>query len=170
MPWTLPDRADAVRGPGLSLAGRACPSGSARRRCRRRTIAPPCWAITASASSGVRQPCSPTLGLRTRSCECWPPRQWIVRTTSRVASSTSAMMSATRARRSCWRARIVTPGAFHAAARSSARRLKSGVAAAGAGRSNASSRAAQASTRRSAVSQLLSSCAAMRRLSGSQAA
>ena len=66
--------------------------------------------ITASAASGVRHPCSPDFGLRTRSCECWPPRQWIVRTTSRVASSTSAMMSVTRARRSCWRVRMVTPG------------------------------------------------------------
>ena len=34
--------------------------------------------ITASASSGVRQPCSPVFGFLTRSCECWPPRQWIV--------------------------------------------------------------------------------------------
>src|SRR3954471_10567967 len=40
--------------------------------------------ITARASSGVRQPCSPDFGLRTRSCECWPPRQWTVRMTSRV--------------------------------------------------------------------------------------
>ena len=40
--------------------------------------------------------------------------------TSRAASSTSAMMSDTRARRSCWRARIVTPGALQAVARSSA--------------------------------------------------
>ena len=32
-------------------------------------------ATTASASSGVRQPCSPLLGFRTRSCECWPPRR-----------------------------------------------------------------------------------------------
>ena len=78
--------------------------------------------ITARASSGVRQPWSPVLGFLTRSCECWPPRQWIVRTTSRAASSTSAMMSAIRARRSLWRARMLTPGAFHAASRSSAAR------------------------------------------------
>ena len=40
--------------------------------------------MTARASSGVRQPCSPDFGLRTRSCECWPPRQWIVRMISRA--------------------------------------------------------------------------------------
>ena len=51
----------------------------------------------------------------------------IVSTTSRVASSTSATMSLTRVRSSCWRARIVTPGASHAAARSSARPAKSGL-------------------------------------------
>ena len=35
--------------------------------------------ITATFDLGVRQPCSPVFGLRTRNCECWPPRQWIVR-------------------------------------------------------------------------------------------
>src|SRR4051795_6815945 len=55
--------------------------------------------ITARASSGVRQPCSPDFGLRPRSRECWPPRQWIVRMTSRAASSTSATMSAGLAER-----------------------------------------------------------------------
>ena len=39
--------------------------------------------------------------------------------TSRVASSTSAMISVIRARKSCCRARVVTPGAFQAALRSS---------------------------------------------------
>src|SRR5580704_17010749 len=126
--------------------------------------------ITARASSGVRQPCSPDFGLRTRNCECWPPRQWIVRTTSRAASSTSAMMSVTRARRSRWRVRMLTPGAIHAASRSSAKPAKSGDAAAGSGVRTATNRAWHASTRRSAASQLFSSCAAIRRLSGSQAA
>ena len=46
--------------------------------------------ITARASSGVRQPCSPLLGLRTRSCECWPPRQWIVKITSRALRQVEA--------------------------------------------------------------------------------
>ena len=45
-------------------------------------------------------------------CECWPPRQWIVRITSRAFSSTSAMMSMTAARRSRCRARMVTPGVW----------------------------------------------------------
>ena len=73
--------------------------------------------ITASASSVVAQPCSPDRGLRTRSSECWPPRQWIVRMTSPTSSSTSTMMSVINVRSSCWRARVVTPGAFHAADR-----------------------------------------------------
>jgi len=34
--------------------------------------------MTANASSGVRQPCSPVRGLTTLTCECCPPRQWIV--------------------------------------------------------------------------------------------
>ena len=37
--------------------------------------------ITASAASGVLQPCSPVLGFLTRSSECRPPFQWITRTT-----------------------------------------------------------------------------------------
>jgi transposase len=127
-------------------------------------------AMIASASSGVRQPCSPVFGLRTRICECWPPRQWMVRMTSRAAWSTSAMISVTRARTSCWRARIVTPGALQAAARSSARPVKSGAGVALSGSTSASRRPTQASTRRSANSQARSSCAAIRRLSGSQAA
>src|SRR4051794_4112575 len=73
-------------------------------------------------------------------------------------------------RRSRWRMRIVTPGAFHAVSRSSARLVKSGGTTAGSGLFTASSRAWQVSTRRSAASQLFSSCAAIRRLSGSQAA
>ena len=77
--------------------------------------------MTANASSVVAQPCSPVRGLRTRSSECWPPRQWIVSTTSRASSSTSTTMSVINVRSSCWRARIVTPGAFHAADRLSAR-------------------------------------------------
>ena len=80
--------------------------------------------ITASASSVVAQPCSPARGLRTRSSECWPPRQWIVRMTSRASSSTSTMMSVINVRSSCWRARIVTPGAFQAADRLSAKLVK----------------------------------------------
>lgn len=42
--------------------------------------------ITPSASPVVSQPCSPARGLRTLSSEWRPPRQWIVRTTSRTAS------------------------------------------------------------------------------------
>src|SRR3954447_4686534 len=64
----------------------------------------------------------------------------------------------------------LTPGAFQAASRSSARPVKSGGTVTGSGERAASSRASQASTRRSAISQLFSSCAAIRRLSGSQAA
>ncbi len=125
-------------------------------------------AMTASASSGVRQPCSPVFGLRTRSCECAPPRQWMVRMTSRDTSPTSTMMSVTRARRSFWRARIVTPGALQAPAGASARPVKSGAGAADTGKASASRRSAQASTRRSVISQARSSCAAIRRLSGSR--
>ena len=87
--------------------------------------------MTAMASSEVRQPCSPVFGLRTRNCECWPPRQWIVRTTSRVASSTSAMMSTTSsAQQSLSRARGHA-GAFQAASRSSASPIKSGTGVTG---------------------------------------
>ncbi|BCM17638.1 hypothetical protein MJ8_14040 [Mesorhizobium sp. J8] len=31
--------------------------------------------MTSRASSEVVHPCSPDFGLRTRNCECWPPRQ-----------------------------------------------------------------------------------------------
>ena len=93
-----------------------------------RVMKSPCMLrMTANASSGVRQPCSPERGFTTLTCEGCPPRQWIVSTTWRVVSSTSATMSLTRVRSSCWRARIVTPGASHAAARSSARPAKSGL-------------------------------------------
>ena len=126
--------------------------------------------ITARASSGVRQPCSPLLGLRTRSCECWPPRQWIVKITSRTASSTSAMMSTTRARKSCWRERIETFGEVQAVSRSLASPRKSAAFADCVVSRAGSRRAWQASTWRSAVSQLFSNCAAISRLSGSQAA
>ena len=68
------------------------------------------------------------------------------------------------------RVRMVTLGAFQAASRSLANPAKSGDAAAASGVRTASNRAWQASTRRSAASQLFSSCAAMRRWSGSQAA
>ena len=121
-----PQRADAVRGPGFSLTG-----GHSHPVQRRGDVlvrpsrghAP----HDGEGLFGVRQPCSPDFGLRTRSCRCWPPRQWIVRTTSRAVSSTSAMMSVTRARRSRCRARMLTPGAFHAASRSSASPAKSGA-------------------------------------------
>src|SRR5437867_3855971 len=115
-------RADTMSSPDFSLTGGH--SHPVQGRCD--VLVGPSGRITARASSGVRQPCSPDLGLRTRNCECWPPHQWTVRTTLRVASSTSATMSVTRARRSRWRVRMVTPGAFHATSRSSARPVKSG--------------------------------------------
>ena len=54
--------------------------------------------IAANASSEVRQPCSPVRRFLTRSSECWPPFQWITRTTSRAAWSTSATMPVIKAR------------------------------------------------------------------------
>ena len=68
------------------------------------------------------------------------------------------------------RPRILTLGALQAALRSSASPVKSGMSAVGAGIRIASSRASHAATRRSAASQLFSSCAVINRLSGSQAA
>ena len=95
----------------------------------------------------------------------------VVKITSRAASSTSAMMSTTRARKSCWRERIETFGEVQAVSRSLASLRKSAAPADCIMSCAAGSRRAwQASTWRSAVSQLFSNCAAISRLSGSQAA
>ena len=52
--------------------------------------------MTARACSGVLQPCSPVLGLRTRNSECWPPFQWMTSTISPAVSSMSATISVIR--------------------------------------------------------------------------
>ena len=65
---------------------------------------------------------------------------------------------------------LFTAGALQAAVRSSASPAKSGDGAAGPSVRAASNRVWDVSTRRSAASQLFSSCAATRRLWGSQAA
>ena len=113
--------------------------------------------MTVSASSGVRQPCSPERGLVTRIWDCWPPRQWMVRTTSRVASSTPATMSLMRVRSSCCRVRIVTPGASQAALRSWATAARSGGAWVVRAWSKACSRFSHWPTRCRAASQFFSS-------------
>ena len=126
-------RADTMRCPGFPLAGAHSHSVQRRGDMLISDHRAAMLRITASASSGDAAAVFAALpGLRTRNWECWPPRlQWIVRRTSRAASSTSAMMSATRARRSCWRARMVTFGEFHAASRSAASPEKSSASATG---------------------------------------
>jgi len=102
-----PCRTELTRcaGPGFSLTGGHSHTVSTTGGdVLRPTIGSPWSASPRGPSSGsAASRAHRTFGLRTRNCECWPPRQWIVRTTSaRSASSTSAMMSVTMARRSRW--------------------------------------------------------------------
>ena len=89
--------------------------------------------------------------------ECCPPFQWMIRTISRACSSMSTIMSLMRARASCWRERMVTLVFFHAASRSSAMPVSSGIAGdRGAEVVVASRRVSQSRTRRRAASQFFS--------------
>lgn len=45
-------------------------------------------------SIGILWPCSPDLGLRTLTWECWPPCKWMVRTTSRTDTVAEALSCA----------------------------------------------------------------------------
>ena len=68
--------------------------------------------MTASASSEVRLRlrCSPGFGFRPRTSECCPPRQWMIRMTSRDWSSTSTRISSTSVRTSCCLTRVSSVG------------------------------------------------------------
>jgi hypothetical protein len=126
--------------------------------------------ITAKASSAVAQPCSPVRGLRTRSSECWPPRQWMVSTTSRAASSTSTTICRDQGPQQLLSRTHGHMGAFQAADRFSARSAKAPRVDLDRFELPAGWRACRSRTRRSAASQFFSSWAAISRLSGSQAA
>ncbi len=134
MPVDLADRADTARRPGLALPGAQAhaverggdilvrPSRRHASHHGQRLLRRPAAVL---ARPRLPDPQAANAGRRASGSSA---------TTSRAASSTSAMMPVTSARSSSWRARVVTPGAVHAEARSAARPAKSGTGAAGSGR------------------------------------
>ena len=125
-----PKRADALGRPRLALAG--LQSHAVERGCYM-LVVPTSGHAPHHRQSAVRglAPVLARPGFLTRSCECWPPFQWITRRTSRAASSTSATMSTIRVRR-C-RARMLVAGAAQAWDRSAEKPERFGAGVAGSG-------------------------------------